>query len=207
MTENDQYIENLYVVKLIIYPGDPTILYSISPKSFYSSIRLQGQCANLTAEEIHKNIIERHKKGNIIININEKDFDDPPPEVNIDNDNNFIEDEETEISQNDKKGKVGFIGGKRNKKKKKNKIKSKLGKIISVKIYNIDENYLAKDLKNFFKDSGCFSLQFFQKRNGKSRGFGFLYFSDENIANFFIESYSNAKIGNKILKLKKEYLK
>ena len=206
--ENDKYIENLYVVKLIIFPGDPTILYSLSPKNFFSSIRLQGQCANLTAEEIHKNIIERHKKGNIIINIDEKDFDDPPPDVNVDNDNNFIEDEEeTEISQNDKKGKVGFVGGKRNKKKKKNKNKNKIGKIISVKIYNIDENYLAKDLKNYFKDSGCFSLQFFQKRNGKSRGFGFLYFSDENIANSFIQNYSNAKIGNKILKLKKEYLK
>ena len=205
--ENDQYIENLYVVKLIIYPGEPTILYSISPKNLYSSIRLQGQCANLTAEEIHKKIIERHKKGNKTININEIDFEDPPPEFNLDNDNNIIEDEEDEISQNNKKGNFTLVGRKRNKKKKNYKTKNKLGIIISIKMYNIDENLLAKDLKNYFKDSGCFSLQFFQKRNGKSRGFGFLYFSDEKIANYFIEKSSNMKIGNKIIKLKKEYLK
>ena len=47
-------IENLIVMKIIIKKGDPSKLYSIANKGLQCSIRLQGQCANLTAEEIHK---------------------------------------------------------------------------------------------------------------------------------------------------------
>ena len=34
-------------------------------ESFISSIRLQGQCANLTAEENYREILERHKNKKI----------------------------------------------------------------------------------------------------------------------------------------------
>ena len=202
--ETDKYIDNLYVVKLIIYPGDPKILYSLSKKGFYSSIRLQGQCANLTAEEIHKNIIEKHKNNNIA-NINkDKDFDDPSPEV-IDNINNMnFEDEDDENQINLNQSEMIYLSN-RNKKRKRRRNKKKKEKIISVKIYNIDENIFVKDLKNIFKNSGCFSMNFFQKRNGKSRGFGFLYFNDDNIANYFIQNCTDTKLGNKILKFRKDY--
>jgi len=202
--ESDQYIENLYVIKLIIYPGDPRILYSMSPKTFFSSIRLQGQCANLTAEEIHKNIIDRHKNKNIIIK-NEKDFDDPPPEINKDKDN-FYMDIEDEINQSEINQRESFyFANRKNRRRKRRRNKNKQGKIISVKIFNIDENILVKDLQMIFKDCGCFSFRFFQKRNGKSKGFGYIYFNDDNSANLFIQSYTNAMLGNKILKFKKAY--
>ena len=201
--QTDQYIDNLYVIKLIINPGEPNTLYSFSNKIFFSAIRLQGQCANLTAEEIHKTIIERNKKKNIITNIDKKDFDDPPPEVNNNIDKFFFEDED-EINQPKMRQKNNFNLAKVKKRKNRKRNKNKNGKLISVKIFNIDENLFAKDLKNIFKDCGCLSCQFFQKRNGKSRGFGFLYFIDDNSANSFIQSYSNSMLGNKILKFKKD---
>jgi hypothetical protein len=206
--EKDSYIENLYIVKLIILPGDPTILYSLSSKTFYSSLRLQGQCANLTAEEIHKNILERRKRNNIINSYNEKDFEDPPPEF-IDNKNyNSIEmDDEISQDNNYPKQMIYLVDKKKKKKKKKNKRKSKEGegggKII-IEVYNIDQSKYVKELKNLFKESGCYNLQLFQK-NGRSRGFGYLYFNDENKANNFIQIYQNAQFGNKPLKCQKKY--
>ena len=80
-------LKNLYVIKIRIKKGDPSILYSISNKGFNSTIRLQGQCANLTAEEIHKQIIERKKLKNKTINENNFDMDDDPEPINNDNDN------------------------------------------------------------------------------------------------------------------------
>ena len=204
--QTDQYIDNLYVIKLIIYPGDPKILYSMSPKTFESSIRLQGQCANLTAEEIHKKIIERNKNKNIIINSNDKNFDDPTPEVNNGVDNYYVENDDEfnnyEINQGNN---LYLINRNKQYKKRRNKIKNKKGKIIRIKIFNIDENILVKDLKIIFKDCGCFYFQFFQKRNGKSKGFGYLFFNDELSVNNFIKTYNDTILGNKLLKFKKEY--
>ena len=204
--QTDQYIDNLYVIKLIIYPGDPKVLYSMSPKTFESSIRLQGQCANLTAEEIHKKIIERNKNKNIIINSNDKNFNDPTPEVNNGVDNYYVENDDEfnnyEINQGNN---LYLINRNKQYKKRRNKIKNKKGKIIRIKIFNIDENILVKDLKIIFKDCGCFYFQFFQKRNGKSKGFGYLFFNDELSVNNFIKTYNDTILGNKLLKFKKEY--
>ena len=58
--QNGTIIPNLFVLKIIIKKGDPSILYSFSNNGLKSSIRLFDQCANLTAEEIHKEIIERN---------------------------------------------------------------------------------------------------------------------------------------------------
>ena len=79
---NGKIIDNLFVFKIIIKRGDPSYLYSCSTKRLNSSIRLQGQCANLTAEEIYKEIIERKKLKNKNNNNEiDDDFDmnDPSP--------------------------------------------------------------------------------------------------------------------------------
>lgn len=70
---NGNYIDNLFVFKIIIKRGDPYILYSSSSEKLNSTIRLQGQCANLTAEEICKEIIERNKKKLTLKKINNND--------------------------------------------------------------------------------------------------------------------------------------
>ena len=86
--KDNKIINNLYVVKVIVLQGEPNILYSMTNKGFNSAIRLQGQCANLTAEEITKEIIRRGKLGELNkyenLNVNNQ-FNDPEPEKNFEN--------------------------------------------------------------------------------------------------------------------------
>ena len=51
-----KYINNLYLVKIIILPGDPYTLYSITKKGgFISAIRRRSQVFNLDAENNKRN--------------------------------------------------------------------------------------------------------------------------------------------------------
>ena len=217
--QNDTYIKDLYIVKIIIYPGDPIILYSMCFDTFISSVRLQGQCANLSAEEIHKEIIERNKnkKMNKINAINEQDFNDPDPEVAQQLDNfyeeyndgpstnryDYIYDNNININefQNNRRGN---FRNNRNRRRRKKKNKKKSGKNVTVKVYNIDDKINVNDLKYFFKNCGCISGQFFAKRNGNSKGFGYLQFANDNSANIFISKFTNTILGKKMIKLKKQ---
>ena len=77
--KNNKYIKNLYVIKIIVSQGDTNTLYSITNKGgFISYLRLKGQCALLTAEEIKNELINRDKNPEMPINPNE--FNDPPPD-------------------------------------------------------------------------------------------------------------------------------
>ena len=71
--QNAKIIDNLFVFKIIIKKGNPSFLYSISNNGLKCTIRIQGQCVNLTAEEIHKEIIERKKYK---INNNNENIED-----------------------------------------------------------------------------------------------------------------------------------
>ena len=54
--------ENLFVIKINVIRGEPYVLYSLTSKEgFISTLRLNGQLKTLTAEEIHKEIMERGK--------------------------------------------------------------------------------------------------------------------------------------------------
>ena len=78
--QNGKIIPNLFIFKIIAKKGDPSILYSMTNNGLTLSIRLYGQCANLTAEEIHKEIIERSKYKEIQkikIFEEEDEMDDP----------------------------------------------------------------------------------------------------------------------------------
>ena len=204
---NDSYINNLYIIKILIYPGDPTILYSFSKNILISSIRLQGQCANLTAEEIHKEIIERYKnkKINKIKILNEEDFNDPEPEV-IDDDDQYNEyyDDDSTIENNYIKENRRQLNYRINRNKRNKKYKRNYRKNITVKVWIIDDKIYINDLKNIFKNCGCYSAQFFSQRNGKSSGFCYLHFANDNLANNFIMNFNNKMLGRKLLKLKKK---
>ena len=195
---DNKFINNLFVVKIIVLQGEPNILYSMTNKGFYSSIRLQGQCANLTAEEIYKEIIKRGSiKNNIEIvkNIN-KDFDDPEPEINYDakDENN----EERDWIINNKKNQENLPIPKI----KKTKINKRDLYVVEVK--NIDANLEVKKVYEFFNSCGSIYQKFFSK-DGKSRGYGILKFSSEYLANSAIDKFNQSKLGenNIILILKK----
>ena len=119
---DNKYIENLYIIKIIVSQGETKQLYSCTTKGFNSYLRLQGQCINLTAEEIRYQLFNREKNSDFPINPEE--FKDPIPEnpelikskeslnnqLNIRNLNNFnvnyyeeddLEENEDDYEEND----------------------------------------------------------------------------------------------------------
>ena len=188
------FINNLYVIKIIIYPGEPNILYSMTNKGYTSSLRLQGQCANLSAEEIYKEIVRR---GQIKINysqFNLNDFNDPEPEVNF---------ESKEGSDDDKiifkENPESIEKSQKEKKDKKKKFHRR--DVFTVEITNIDEEMHIKDLNKVFSGCGADNKKFFEN-NKKSRGYGWLIFQNKGKAEKFISDFNHKKIGNKNIELK-----
>ena len=188
--KNNKFINDLYIVKIIVLQGDPNVLYSMTTKGFISAIRLQGQCANLTAEEITKEIIRRGKLSETKKSINlyyaNNQFNDPEPEKNYENEHENTEsiDSSGDIIINDKN--------------QINKINKK--DIFVVEVKNIDQNLDINYVYDTFKDCGSFYQKFYSK-DGKSRGYGLLKFSDENIGLSAINKMYNLLIGEKRISL------
>ena len=188
--KDNKFINDLFVVKIIILQGDPFILYSMTNKGFNSAIRLQGQCANLTAEEITNEIIRRGKlaDSNKIENLNliNNQFNDPEPEINYEN--------ELDNKENSNSSEENI-----NHHKEKN-IKINNRDIFVVEVKNIDQNLDIKDVYDKFEDCGSIYKKFFSK-NGKSKGYGLLKFSNENIAITTIKKMNNILLGGKRISL------
>ena len=199
--KDNTFINNLYVVKIIISQGEPYLLYSMTNKGFNSAIRLQGQCANLSAEEIYNEIIRRGILKNNFSNNNviNNDFNDPEPEINYNIEKDI--DENDWIINNKKSNKNNENKySHRNKKKKMNR-----RDLFIVEVNNIDVNLDTKKIYEFFNGCGSIYQKFFSKEDGKSRGYGILKFSNENLAKSTIDKFNQSKLGsnNIILKMKK----
>ncbi len=200
--KDNKFINDLYVVKVIVLQGEPNILYSMTNKGFNSAIRLQGQCANLTAEEITKEIIRRGKLGEFNkyenLNINNQ-FNDPEPEKNFENESENDSDDLT--LQNINKHNI-------NENKYENKQINK-GDIFVVEVKNIDKNLDIKEIYDKFKNCNSIYQKFFEQ-NGKCKGYGLLKFSNANDAITVIKQFNNLQIGEKrislIIKNKNIYL-
>ena len=183
---NKNFINNLYIVKIIILPGDPYSLYSVTNKSgFISAIRKQSQVFNLTAEEITKEIIDRNElKKNLKDEIKIPDlyigFNDPEPERNIQvHAENKFEPKKDIFDKKDKKGK---------------KIDKKIIYIVYVK--NIDKNLKVREINKHFNGCGC-SYQKFYSNEGKSLGYGKISFVSEDTAKAAIAKYNGDNLGGK----------
>ncbi len=79
--ENQNFMNNLYVTKIIIKQGDTDKLYSVSNIDYESYMRLQGMVSHLKPEEIANEIHERKTKPKV--SIPDDEFDDPKPEENL----------------------------------------------------------------------------------------------------------------------------
>lgn len=187
-----KFINNYYVVKIVVLPGDHFKLYSMTSKGYNSAKRLQGQSINLTADEIEKEIIDRTlsklNSSYIQSQINYEEFDDPQPEINLDY--NFISDKLINIESNEIKEKKGKI--QRSYIKKENKIKKNVEYIVIIK--NIDVKLKVKDINKYFNGLGC-SQQKFPKKEGKSTGIGKLIFANEEAAKNVINQLNGNTLG------------
>ena len=188
--KDNKFINDLFVVKIIILQGEPFILYSMTNKGFNSSIRLQGQCANLTAEEITKEIIRRGKlaDSNKFENLNliNNQFNDPEPEINYENES------ENKESSNSSEENINHHKVKNNNINKRD--------IFVVEVKNIDQNLDIKDVYDKFENCGSIYKKFFSK-NGKSKGYGLLKFSNENMGISIIKKMDNILLGEKRISL------
>ena len=188
-SKTNKVMSDLYVIKIIVMPGEPYNLYSINNKGGYiSALRLPGQCINLTGEEI---LTELMKRTNLLRqkNINDKN------KIN-DAEKKEFEEFDEEINEDDKESDLEDKNNKKN-------------LIYVVKISNIDKNLKIKDINKNFTGCGC-KLQKFPSDKGKSKGYGEIHFTKKTTAKHLIQKLNNSNLGGKSqisLKLIKRTLK
>ena len=204
--KTQKFFNNLYIIKIRIYPGDPEYLYSMINVGYQSCIRENGICKNLNSTQIQKEIIERNEYQYMNNNekykfiLKEKEIKDPEPEINYED---LERNDEPIFENNNLNNNIDQIikekGTKPKKKKNKNKKNSKdnngIKEFVKVKVSNIDENIPLNEINKYFNKCKCSSRQFY-------KGYGYLEFSNRNSANDCIVNCNGDLFGNKRLSLK-----
>ena len=210
-----KFIKNLHVIKIIVWPGEPFNLYSLNNKGGYiSTLRLPGQCLNLTAEEIHLEILKRAellKQKHITeqsnnTNINTNNIINTNTNTNTNNNKTETKENSNEESNEENYEDITIDELAENEPEDKNN-KKKVTYV--VKITNIDTSLKIKDINRYFNGCGCF-LQKFPSEEGRSKGFGEIHFSKKETAKYLIQKYNNINLcgAKKILmKLTKRVVK
>ena len=192
--QTNSKIDNLYVIKIIVMPGEPYNLYTLNNKAGYiSTFRLSNKCVNLTAEEIYNELMKRAEllKQKYIMEENKKLDIKEKNDENEEISDECIEDEMIN-EENNEENKVDVISGKK-------KVE------YVVKITNIDKSMKIKDLNRYFNECGC-SKQNFPAVRGKSQGYGEIHFSKKETAKLLIDKFNRMNLcGSKInMKLTKK---
>lgn len=215
----EKYLENIYVIKIIVKQGDPNKLYSTSSKGFNAYVRLPGQCVLLSAEEITDEIVKRRE--NPKNSVDDKAFDDPQPENanegkilgtgNDDDDINTIFKELTkknETKSDDKKNKPKKNLDSMFSSEKGIKIENQLNDNFTITLQNIPKSAVKTDVLNLFIDTNFSSERIFVDNDGNCQGWGFINYASKTLAENALRKLKGAVIqGNKIsakLKLKSE---
>jgi predicted HTH transcriptional regulator len=82
-------IPGLFIVKIIVRQGDPSVLYSTSNENFEVYLRNDAQSVRLKVNEITENILKRNRSPEAKVPSSE--FNDPKPEPLVDIDVNKIQ--------------------------------------------------------------------------------------------------------------------
>ena len=200
---DQKFLNNKYIIKIRIYPGDPEYLYSMINVGYQSTIRENENCKELSSTEIQQEIIKRnenqYKNNNekYKIILKEKEIKDPEPEINYED---LERNDEPIFENNNLNNNIDKIikenGAKPKKKKNKNK-KNNTGikENIKVKVTNIDESMPLNEINRYFNRCKCSGRQFYN-------GYGFLEFSNINSAKECVVNCNGEKLGNKKINLK-----
>jgi len=181
--KTQKIINNRYVIKIIVMPGEPHELYSLNNKDgFISALRLPGQCINLTAEEIYTEIL---KRGGLLKRSNDDEQNEKGDTKENEDDNKEKKSEELDESifesEDEKTG------------EETENTDNKRKVIYVVKISNIDTSLKVKRINGFF--NGCRSAEKkFPAKNGKSIGFGEMTFSKKDTAKKVIKEFNGIKL-------------
>lgn len=173
-----KFKKNLYIVKIVILPGEKNYLYCTNAKGggMVSSIRRQTQVFSLSIPEIHQQIIERSKyTKDDEVNDDCIKLDDPEPE------NVFEVESDSEELDNKSNGNSDGV-----------KLKKRCEFIL--RINNIDKNLKPKELNKIFTYYGA-HRQNFKGNNGKNSGEGFLVFATEEKARVVMDKFNGTDLG------------
>lgn len=172
-----KFKKNLYIVKIVILPGEKNYLYCTNAKGggMVSSIRRQTQVFSLSIPEIHQQIIERSKYSKDEVNDDSVKMDDPEPE------NVFDAESDSEEFENKSNGNSEGV-----------KLKKRCEFIL--RINNIDRNLKPKDINKIFTYYGA-HRQNFKGNNGKNTGEGFLVFATEEKAKAVMDKFNGTDLG------------
>jgi len=213
----EKYLENIYVIKIIVKQGDPNKLYSTSSKGFNAYVRLPGQCVLLSAEEITDEIIKRKESPKIPVD--DKVFDDPQPENPYEGKILGSGDDDDDINTIFKEltKKNGTKTEDKKNKSKKNldpllssekgiKIENQPNDTFTITLQNIPKSAVKTDVLNLLFDTNFSSERIFVDSDGKCQGWGFINYASKTLAENALKKLKGALIqGNKIsakLKLK-----
>lgn len=189
----DAYRPSLYVIKIIVHQGDTSRLYSLTSKKGYNAmIRLPGQVATLSAQEIEEEIIKRH--SNPDKPIDESVFQDPEPEIGFDSaQSSASANANVNLTYINVNNAMPNYNGKRK--------KGETKKTYAVKVSGIPMTENEKSMEKVFANAGAVSMKFFidQKTN---KGYGYLNFSTIENANKALKKYNDLTIKGKKIELK-----
>ena len=187
------YRPSLYVIKIIVHQGDTTRLYSLTSKRGYNAmIRLPGQVATLSAQEIEEEIIKRHQDPDRPID--ESAFVDPEPERGFDgaqggeDGNSNVNLDYINVNES-----MPSYSGKRK--------KGDTKKTFAVKVSGIPLTENEKSMEKVFANSGAVSMKFFIGPRA-NKGYGYLNFSNIENANKGIVKFNELTIKGKKIDFK-----
>lgn len=184
---NQKFLIDQYVTKVIVKQGDTDKLYSISNRVYDSYIRLQGMNSHCSPEVIEKEIMDR--KNSPKNKIPDEEFIDPEPEKNL---------YQYKVNNYEDFNYKNKFYNERTEKRK--KIKYFRENCVNIRVENIDKETPIFILNNLFEEFNDVILNsiFFEDK-GFSLGYGYLDVKDMNSALKIIEIYENMEIyGKKI---------
>jgi hypothetical protein len=205
----EKYLENIYVIKIIVKQGNTNKLYSTCSKGFNAYVRLPGQCVLLSAEEIADEIIKRRE--NPKNPIEEKAFFDPQAENGnehkIPNNKN---DEDINMIFKELTKKNG-VRSEENKNKSRNNIQNlpapereinidnELSAAFTITLQNIPKTAVRSDVFNLFLDTNFVSERIFVDDNGNCLGWAFINYESKTLADNALKKFKGATVkGTKI---------
>ena len=189
--KKNKIIQGLFVIKIIVKQGDTKKLYSLNKDNCYiSSMRLKGQVANLTTDEIYKEIIKRY--NNEVKSVDENEFNDVEPEsINL----SFNQNTRNKIYTKKNHFKNQIM-----------KTNDNINKLYPVRINNLPYNINDNDIKHMLQEFPYISLKTYKSKGSKTK-FCYVNFDNINLAKELISNINKVNFNglnlNANLKLNK----
>jgi len=193
---NHKIIPGIFVIKIIIKPGDPKVLYSASQTFCKFYIRNDGQSVALTPREVTTSIIERqkHSEERKI----DHEFDDPEPEDIIDIEPNHLQKERQKkfIPKEEKSYATKFINKSIN--------SSFNNKVPTVFIKGLPPGIPLHEAEKILQiqdfATNITSIRIFTQKGLVDSGDAYLNFSDEHTARLYVDLFNGLSVQNRIIK-------